>query len=452
MTTVQLVSIGILLLTLAVGTIRGVHIGALTLAVALGVGLTLGAESVSEIMGGFPVELMLLLLGITYLVAIARVNGTLDRMVDWAVRRTGSRKALLPWVMFTLALIIAALGSPLAAMIVIPIAMLLAEQNGRDPMVMGLGAINGSLAGCFAPTSLYGILSVSIGEQAGVDLNGFAQFGFVLVVVAALQLGAQFLFRRHRTIEPGDTPGSPATGSGPVQSDDDGTDESGGAPVAVQTKVDATVAATAPVSGSTAVQRVTMLALTLLVGTVVVAPFFDHEVNIGAVALSLAVALALLFPKESRPALADIDWPTILLVGGVVTYVGILQRMGAVDSLGEAAVGIPSALLAAFTVCVIAAVISAFASTTALFPALIPLALPMVATGNISAAGVIIAIGVSATLVDASPFSTSGAMMVASSHADERTRTFKMLLRWGMSMAIIGPLITCGLLLLPGYL
>lgn len=449
MTTVQWVSIGILLLTLAIGTIRGVHIGALALAAALGVGLTLGAESVKEIMGGFPADLMLLLLGITYLVAIARVNGTLDRMVDWAVRRTGSRKVLLPWVMFALALVIAALGSPLAAMIVIPIAMLLAEQNGRDPMVMGLGAINGSLAGCFAPTSLYGILSVNIGEQAGVDLNAFSQFAFVLAVVTALQLGAQFLFRRHRTIEPGDTPTSSPAASGPTDTDTDGGGESGSAPAAVQTRLDTT---TAPVPGSTAVQRVTMVALSLLVGVVVVSPFFGHEVNIGAVALSLAVAVALLFPKETRPALADIDWPTILLVGGVVTYVGILQRMGAVDSLGDAAVSIPSALAAAFTVCVIAAVISAFASTTALFPALIPLALPMVATGNVSAAGVIIAIGVSATLVDASPFSTSGAMMVASSPADERSRVFKMLLRWGLSMAIIGPLVTCGLLLLPGYL
>ncbi|MDV3125203.1 SLC13 family permease [Mycobacterium sp. 21AC1] len=448
MTTVQLISIGILLLTLAIGTLRGVHIGALALAVALGVGLTLGAESAKEVMGGFPVDLMLLLLGITYLVAIARVNGTLDRLVDWAVRRTGDRKALLPWVMFAIALAIAALGNPLAAMIVIPIAMLLAEQNGRDPVVMGLGAINGSLAGCFAPTSLYGLLSVSIGEMAGVELNPFGQFAFVLAVVIGLQLGAQFLFRRHRTTDPDHTPVSTAAASAPPDIAPQDTDESGSAPVAVQTRV----GYTAP-SGTraTAVQRVTMVALSLLVAVVILVPLFGYEVNIGAVALSLAVVIALLFPKESRPAIADIDWSTILLVGGVVTYVGILQRMGAVDSLGDVAVNIPSALAAALTVCFIAAVISAFASTTALFPALIPLALPMVATGNVSAAGLIIAIGVSATLVDASPFSTSGAVMVASSPPEEHTRVFKMLLRWGLSMAIIGPLVTCGLLLLPGY-
>ena len=56
---------------------RHVHVGALALAAAVGVGLTFGAESVSEVMRGWPVDLMLILMGMTYLLAIARGNGTL---------------------------------------------------------------------------------------------------------------------------------------------------------------------------------------------------------------------------------------------------------------------------------------------------------------------------------------------------------------------------------------
>ncbi|RYH23123.1 MAG: hypothetical protein EON54_24985, partial [Alcaligenaceae bacterium] len=67
--TVQYISIGILGLILVIALFRSVHVGALALAAALGVGLTLGSESVKEVMGGFPVDLMLLLLGVTYLVA-----------------------------------------------------------------------------------------------------------------------------------------------------------------------------------------------------------------------------------------------------------------------------------------------------------------------------------------------------------------------------------------------
>ncbi|MDF2824750.1 MAG: hypothetical protein K0R68_2158, partial [Mycobacterium sp.] len=86
MTTGQLIAIAVLLLVFAVGSIRHVHVGALALAAALGVGLTIGAESVSEILAGFPVDLMLLLLGMTFLLEVARGNGTLDRLVDGAVR------------------------------------------------------------------------------------------------------------------------------------------------------------------------------------------------------------------------------------------------------------------------------------------------------------------------------------------------------------------------------
>ena len=83
---------------------------------------------------------------------------------------------------------------------------------------------------------------------------------------------------------------------------------------------------------------------------------------------------------------------------------------------------------------------------------IIPLSLPLVAQGDISGVGLIIALALSATLVDSTPFSTSGAIAVASSSEAQRPRVTTMLLRWGLSMAVVGPLVTCGLLVLPSYL
>lgn len=449
--TVQYISIGILGLILVIALFRSVHVGALALAAALGVGLTLGSESVKEVMGGFPVDLMLLLLGVTYLVAIARGNGTLDRLINAAVRHTGNKKFLLPWLMFFIALAIASLGNPLAAMIVTPIAMLLSEQNGRDPVLMGLAAINGSLAGAFAPTSLYGILTVSIGEVAGVTLNPYTQFLFVLAVVVALQLVAQVLFRQHRSTEPDENDQSD-TGMSPTPPRTPHPHGSGSDVLTEPRTIRSQTATSNP--GKTPmlpVQRMTVLMLIVLVTVVVALPMFDLQVNVGAVALALAVTISVFFPEESRSAISEIDWPTILLVGGIVTYIAVLQRMGAVDTLGESAASIPWPLLSVFALCFVGALISAFASTTALLPVLIPLALPLVATGNVPATGVIIALALSATLVDSTPFSTSGAVMVASSRDEDRPRVTKMLLRWGLSMTIIGPILTCGLLVLPGY-
>lgn len=441
MTATQITALCILLVVFAVGSVRHVHVGAIALAGALGVGLTLGAESVSEIMRGWPVDLMLILLGMTYLLAVARANGTLDRLVDNTVRRIGSRKALLPWFMFVLALVIAAMGNPLAAMVVIPVAMVLAEQDGRDPVIMALGAINGSLAGCFAPTSLYGILTVSIGEQGGVDLNPYLQFGVTLAILVGLQVVAQILFRQHS--------GPGGAGSSSALPDPDGGTGLGAPETAVAVSARTT---TAVRTATTPAQRATMAAFIVLLCLVVGMPLFGFAINIGVIALALAITVSLMFPDDGKAALEDIDWSTILLVGGIVTYVAVLQRMGAMESLGELASSIPWPLAAVFTLCFVGALISAFASTTALLPVVIPLALPLVAQGSISGAGVISALAVSATIVDSMPFSTSGALAVATSSDDARPRVTRVLLRWGLTMTVVGPLITVALFVLPSYL
>ncbi len=70
-------------------------------------------------------------------------------------------------------------------------------------------------------------------------------------------------------------------------------------------------------------------------------------------------------------------------------------------------------LLAALLICYIGAVVSAFASSTAILAALIPLAVPFLSTGEIGAVGVICALAVASTIVDVSPFSTNGALVLA---------------------------------------
>lgn len=437
MTTSQIIAIGILLLVFAIGSFRQIHVGALALIAALGVGLTIGAESVGQVLAGFPVELMLLLLAMTFLLAIARTNGTLDLLVGAAVRRAGNRKGVLPWVLFGIALVIASLGNPLASMMVIPIALSLAKENDLDPVVMGLAAINGSLVGCFAPTSLYGILTVQVSEVGGVDLNPWAQFGFVFVAITALQVLAQFVFGRGRPLK------TPNPLEGPIGSSDDfgGTGSAGGTAVATPLTLRATPVTTA--------QRVTIAALIVLVVLIIAMPLMGFTANIGVIALALSVSLTVIYPETTKPAIAGIDWSTILLVGGIVTYVAFLKRQGTIDALGVLASNIPWPLLAVFTLCIVGALISAFASTTALLPVIIPLSLPLVLDGSLSGAGLIIALGFSATLVDSMPFSTSGAVMVASADDADRPRVTAALMKWGSAMIIAGPVISCLFLVVP---
>ena len=147
-----------------------------------------------------------------------------------------------------------------------------------------------------------------------------------------------------------------------------------------------------------------------------------------------------------------IAWGTVLLVGGIVTYVTLLQDQGTVDWLGEQVAGVGAPLLAALLICLIGAVVSAFASTTGILGALIPLAVPFLLTGQIGAVGVVIALAISSSVVDISPFSTNGALCVANAEARERDLVFRQLMRWGMSLVVVAPLVTWGLLVAPGWL
>ena len=74
-----------------------------------------------------------------------------------------------------------------------------------------------------------------------------------------------------------------------------------------------------------------------------------------------------------------------------------------------------------------------------------------IADGGIPGWAMLCAIGVCASIVDVSPFSTVGATYVATTvDPDERPRMTSLLTRWGLSMVVIGPVALTLTLILPG--
>lgn len=140
----------------------------------------------------------------------------------------------------------------------------------------------------------------------------------------------------------------------------------------------------------------------------------------------------------------------MLLVGWIITYVGVLQEIGAVGLLDELAARLTVPLLAALVICAVCGLVSAFASTTGILAALVPLAIPLVGQGGLPGWALICTLGVCSSIVDVSPFSTVGATLVATTvDPEERPRMTAMLTRWGMFMVVIGPLALVGALVLP---
>ncbi|EMD22284.1 SLC13 family permease [Amycolatopsis azurea] len=421
----QLISILVLVVIFALATTRSINMGALAFAGAFLVGTLAGGLDTDGIFAGFPGDIFVVLVGVTYLFAIARANGTTDWLVAAAVRLVGGRIALIPWVMFVVTGALTAIGavSPAACAIVAPIALGFAARYQISPLLMGAMVVHGAQGGGFSPISVYGSIVNGIVERnhiAGSPVTlFFASLGMNLAIAGVLfvVLGGTKLRRRQLV----------TAGAAGAETDEE--------PLPHEQRI--------PLDGPKIVTLTGLVAL--VVGTLV------FDLDPGLTAITVAVLLSVAWPKTSRSAVSEITWPTVLLICGVLTYVAVLKEIGTIDYVGNAVttVGIPP--LAALLLCYIGGVVSAFASSVGLMGALIPLAVPFLAQGTIGPVGMIAALAVSATMVDVSPFSTNGALVLANAKDVDRDKFFKQLLVYGALVVAVVPLIAWLVFVVPNW-
>ncbi|MFD3488394.1 SLC13 family permease [Streptomyces sp. NPDC058665] len=421
----ELISILVLVVVFVIATTRSINMGALAFAAAFGVGELVADLDADGIFAGFPGDLFVVLVGVTYLFAIARANGTTDWLVHASIRLVRGRIALIPWVMFALTGALTAIGavSPAAVAIVAPIALSFAARYGISPLLMGALVVHGAQAGGFSPISIYGSIVNGVVERENLPGNELVLFLaslFVNLIVAAIV----FVLFGGLKLKGRD-----------LDTEGDGRD-----------KDSADSALSADASGLTPARIATLAALAALVVAVL-----GFDLDAGLSAITLAVVLSAFWPDTSRKAVTEVAWPTVLLICGVLTYVGVLEEMGTIDYAGNAVGDIGVPLLAAVLLCYIAAVISAFASSVGIMGALIPLAVPFLAQGEIGAVGMIAALAVSATVVDVSPFSTNGALVLAAAPDVDRERFFRQLMVYGGIVVAVVPAAVWLVLVVPGF-
>nr|WP_237551379.1 SLC13 family permease [Streptomyces sp. SID8367] len=458
-----MLSVLVLAVIFVIATTRSVNMGALAFAAAFAVGGLAADLDADAVFAGFPGDLFVVLAGVTYLFAIARANGTTDWLVHASVRLVGGRVALIPWVMFAVTAALTAIGavSPGAVAIVAPLALGFAAQYGISPLLMGIMVVHGAQAGGFSPTSVYGSTVNSIVDREHLPGNEGALFLASLVVNTVIA-GIVYTALRRRGGVPsrapegtvaagtgGATQGSPDTSGGGGAVDDGtaaGTRTGTGTGTGTGTASTTAGPATAPVAPR--LDAPIAVTLTGLVALVVCALAFDLDV--GLTAITIAVLLSVVWPATSRTAVAEISWSTVFLICGVLTYVGVLDEMGTITWAGDAVSGIGVPLLAALLLCYIGAIVSAFASSVGIMGALIPLAVPFLAAGEVGAVGMVAALAVSATVVDVSPFSTNGALVLANAAEVDRERFFRQLMAYGAAVVVVAPAVVWLALVVPG--
>ena len=401
---------------------------------------------------GSPGGLFLTLVGITYLFALAQNNGTIDWLVRLAVRAVRGRIAAIPWIMFGISAVLTSVGavSPGAVAIIAPIALGFAFRYQISPLLMGLMVVHGAQAGGFSPISIYGGITNGVVAKAGLAAEPDDDVRRELL---RQPLGRAAAVPAARRPQPAPRPvGSAGGGQRAAHRDRDAGHGAAdlrrlggrGAQPADRPRGRAgaeppgrrTGPASEPADGGF-YQIVTLVGLAAL--AVLVLAF---KLDIGFVSLTIGLVLSLMAPTLQKRAMTQVAWPEIMLITGVSTYVAVLEAMGTITFVGDSVAGLASPLLAALLLCFIGAVVSAFASSTAVLGSLIPLAVPFLQAGTgVSAIGFIAAMAVASTIVDVSPFSTNGALVLANAQGIDRQLFFRRLLGYGAIVTVLAPIV-----------
>ena len=193
------ISLIVLVVVVAIGFIRKVNLGFLSIGVAFALG-TFGGMSAKEIVGGFSSSMFVTLVGVTFLFGMASNNGTLDLFSKKVVALVGKRTILIPILMFFLSAFISAIGPGhiAAGILMTTFAMYLAFEMDINPMATSLYAKLGANAGCASVLSLTGVLAKNLSEPLGYSGFGLHLFLSTLLSGFLFTLVVYILYKGYK--------------------------------------------------------------------------------------------------------------------------------------------------------------------------------------------------------------------------------------------------------------
>jgi di/tricarboxylate transporter len=402
-----------LVLVIALSCTTTVNPGFVSLALAWLIGMYVAPVwgrqfTVAEILGGFPTDLFLTLVGVTLLFAQARGNGTLNRVVGAALGICGCKTGWIPIVFFTLSLGIASVGAGniAAAALIAPLSMAIAQRARISPFLMALMVAHGSIAGALSPIAPTGIIANGLMTRMGI--SGFERQSYLYNLTAnALAAAAGYLlFGGWRLFYHHDEDSSPT-------------------PAAYE--ADAVI---------TPQHWFTLgVVVVFFVGAIA---FHAH---VGLSAFAAAGALTLVRMADDKRAVLEIPWGVIMMVCGVTVLTSLLQKTGGIDLFTTILAQHATRRSVTGLIALLTGLVSVYSSTSGVvLPVFLPSVPGLVAKlggGNPLAMASSILIG--GHLVDVSPLSTIGALCIASAPPTaDRRLLFNQVLLWGLSMSVVG--------------
>jgi Na+/H+ antiporter NhaD/arsenite permease-like protein len=404
------ISLIALAVAVIIGIVRNVNVGPLSLAIALVVGYYIGGVKIRDLMAGYPVNVFLMLAGITYLFAIANINGTLVKLTNYAVKAVRGNVAMLPIILFILAFALSSLGPgaiTICALMAAP-CMLLASQTKIPAFLMAVMVANGTQAGNMSPIAVAGVIVKGLADKLNLPDWSFILWMNSLVYFFAIGIGAYLLFGGLKLWKRRSAADAPALMSVDVE----------------------------PFNRQ---QYLTLAGIAALVVGVI---FF--KVDIGFFGFLIGTVLILLGAADEEKAFKAMPWGAIMMVTGVTVLINLMSKIGGMALFAD----IMAKQSTPFTVTLVAGfwsgLISAYASTIGvILPAFVPMAPDLLAKiGGTDLLGLLSSIILCGHVTDVSPLSTLGAIFIANATEDQdRKKLFRNLLIWGVAMTPIGAIV-----------
>jgi len=401
-------SIIALAIAIVISCITTLNIGLLSITFAFLVGVLWGGMKIADLLKGFPVSLLILLVGVSYLFSLAEANGTLEKLARYFIRGVRGRAAFLPIVYFVIAFILSSIGPgciPVTALLAPP-ALLAASEIGISPFLMSLMVIYGGIAGTLSPIAATGVVANGIIAKFGLPYMGDKIYLSITIVSSVIAAAAFLLFGGLRLLR----------------------------------EKKRLSASQMSVEKFTPIQILTVVGM----GFLVVAVIFLNS-DVGLTALLIGVILSALDRGTESKAIKSMPWGTILLVTGVTVLIELMGKLGGTDLLASGIAGISTPSTIALTLSFAGALISVYASTVGVvYPTFLPLVPGVLAKlGGGNPVPLVLSIVISGSLVDASPLSTLGALALASAPEKvDKNRLYRNLMIWGLSMCVIGSVLS----------
>lgn len=398
-----------LIVAIVLGYVTRHNVGIFAMIFAYIIGAFFMDLAPKKIIAFWPISIFFVIFAVSLFYNFATANGTLEKLSGHLMYRFANYPYLLPFVIFAVSAIIAALGAGFYSVLAFmaPLTFLLCDKMALSK-VAGAMAINyGALGGANFMTSQSGIIFRGLMENSGIDSStAFVNSGiiFAFTIFLPIVVLSFFVFGAFKNR----------------------------AKISLIVKPE-------PFDKK---QKTTLILMFLMIVIVLIFPilsiifphndtlaYFNKKIDIAMIAM-IFVALALFLKlADEKKVIALIPWGTLIMICGVGMLISIAVEAGTINLLSNLVKNEVNVLFIPLVMCVIAAFMSLFSSTLGVVtPALFPIVPSIASSSGLSEILLFSCIVIGAQASAISPFSSGGSLILGSCPDKYKEKFFKDLL------------------------